>query len=107
VPSIFPEAFGMVAAEAAAAGSPPLVARHSGLQEIAEGLEQEYPPEHRHLASFATGDVPDLTTKLRELLTLPAQAHARVAAAARRAVEARWSWAGVANRLLQPFQGAD
>ena len=28
VPSIFPEAFGMVAAEAAAAGSPPLVARH-------------------------------------------------------------------------------
>ena len=42
-PSIFPEAFGMVAAEAAAAGSPPLVARHSGLAEIAEGLEQEYP----------------------------------------------------------------
>ena len=31
VPSIFPEAFGMVAAEAAAAGCPPLVARHSGL----------------------------------------------------------------------------
>ena len=39
VPSIFPEAFGMVAAEAAAAGCPPLVARHSGLAEIAEGLE--------------------------------------------------------------------
>ena len=57
VPSIFPEAFGMVAAEAAAAGSPPLVARHSGLQEIAEGLEAEYPPEYRHLTSFATGDV--------------------------------------------------
>jgi glycosyltransferase involved in cell wall biosynthesis len=107
VPSIFPEAFGMVAAEAAAAGSPPLVARHSGLQEIAEGLEQEYPPEHRHLASFASGDVSDLTSKLRELLTLPAQEHARVSAAARRAVEARWSWAGVANRLLQPFRGAD
>ena len=47
VPSIFPEAFGMVAAEAAAAGSPPLVARHSGLDEIAEGLEAEYPPEYR------------------------------------------------------------
>src|SRR5205823_4589984 len=44
VPSIFPEAFGMVAAEAAAAGCPPLVARHSGLQEIAEGLEAVYPP---------------------------------------------------------------
>src|SRR5204862_7069849 len=44
VPSIFPEALGMVAAEAAAAGSPPLVARHSGLAEVAEGLEAEYPP---------------------------------------------------------------
>ena len=43
VPSIFPEAFGMVAAEAAAAGSPPLVARHSGLAEVAAGIEERYP----------------------------------------------------------------
>ncbi len=43
VPSIFPEAFGMVAAEAAAAGCPPLVARHSGLAEVAAGLEEAYP----------------------------------------------------------------
>ena len=33
----------MVAVEAAAAGSPPLVARHSGLAEVAAGLEAEYP----------------------------------------------------------------
>jgi glycosyltransferase involved in cell wall biosynthesis len=103
VPSIFPEAFGMVAAEAAAAGSPPLVARHSGLEEIAEGLEAEYPAELRHLTSFATGDAVDLTAKLRELLTLPRDEHQRIAAAARRATEARWSWRGVAARLLQPF----
>jgi glycosyltransferase involved in cell wall biosynthesis len=103
VPSVFPEAFGMVAAEAAAAGSPPLVARHSGLQEIAEGLEAEYPPELRHLTSFANGDVADLTAKLRELLELPPQEHERAAAAARRAVEQRWSWASVAGRLLEPF----
>jgi glycosyltransferase involved in cell wall biosynthesis len=107
VPSIFPEAFGMVAAEAAAAGSPPLVARHSGLQEIAEGLEAEYPPEHRHLASFAKGDVVELASRLRELLALPESERARIAGAARRAAEGRWSWAGVADRLLQPFQGAD
>jgi glycosyltransferase involved in cell wall biosynthesis len=103
VPSIFPEAFGMVAAEAAAAGSPPLVARHSGLEEIAEGLEAEYPPDHRHLTSFTNGDVADLTEKLRELLQLPPQERARIARAGRRAVEKRWSWAGVAGRLLQPF----
>src|SRR5438105_7303144 len=42
VPSIFPEAFGMVAAEAAAAGSPPLVARHSGPHELARGLQARY-----------------------------------------------------------------
>jgi glycosyltransferase involved in cell wall biosynthesis len=107
VPSIFPEAFGMVAAEAAAAGSPPLVARHSGLEEIAQGLEAEYPPEHRHLTSFATGDVANLTATLRELLTLPREEHDRIAAAGRRAVEERWSWAGVAARLLRPFQGAN
>ena len=103
VPSIFPEAFGMVAAEAAAAGSPPLVARHSGLAEIAEGLEAEYPTELRQLTSFANGDVGDLTGKLRQLLELPAEEHHQVAEAARRAVEKRWSWAGVAERLLQPF----
>jgi glycosyltransferase involved in cell wall biosynthesis len=103
VPSIFPEAFGMVAAEAAAAGSPPLVARHSGLEEIAEGLEAEYPPEYRHLASFSTGDVGDLTAKLRELLALSREEHDRIAHAARTAVERRWGWAEVAVRLLQPF----
>src|SRR5207248_6982676 len=51
VPSIFPEAFGMVAAEAAAGGSLHTVARHSGRAEIAEGLAAEYPPEDRALAS--------------------------------------------------------
>jgi glycosyltransferase involved in cell wall biosynthesis len=100
VPSIFPEAFGMVAAEAAAAGCPPLVARHSGLAEIAEGLEQEYPPELRDLASFRNGDAADLAAKLRRLLELP---HGTLAEPGRRAVVRRWSWASVAERLLQPF----
>jgi glycosyltransferase involved in cell wall biosynthesis len=103
VPSIFPEAFGMVAAEAAAAGSPPLVARHSGLAEVAEGIEQEYPAHLRHLASFATGDAADLAAKLRELLALPDADRAALREAARRATVARWSWAGVARRLLEPF----
>jgi len=100
VPSIFPEAFGMVAAEAAAAGCPPLVARHSGLAEIAEGLEDEYPPELRDLASFRTGDAADLAAKLRRLLELP---RGTLAERARRAVVRRWSWHSVAERLLQPF----
>src|ERR671936_300281 len=68
VPSIFPEAFGMVAAEAAAAGSPPLVARHSGLAEVAEGLEAAYPDDLRGLAAFETGDSVELASKLHDLL---------------------------------------
>ena len=53
----------MVAAEAAACGAPPLVARHSGLAEIADGLEAEYPPELRHLTSFGNGDVAELAER--------------------------------------------
>ena len=100
VPSIFPEAFGMVAAEAAA-GCPPLVARHSGLAEVAEGLEAEYPPPLRHLAAFATGDAAELHEKLRELLALPRGDRAAISAAARRAAVERWSWASIAERLLR------
>ena len=102
VPSIFPEAFGMVAAEAAAAGSPPLVARHSGLSEVAAGLEAAYPERLRHLASFTPGDAADLSRKLRELLDLPAFEREALGAAARGVVVDRWSWASVAARLLEP-----
>jgi glycosyltransferase involved in cell wall biosynthesis len=103
VPSIFPEAFGMVAAEAAAAGSLPLVARHSGLAEIADGLAAAYPPEYRDLTSFETGDVGDLAAKLGRLLALSDRDRQALREAARRAVEERWSWEQVSARLLQPF----
>jgi glycosyltransferase involved in cell wall biosynthesis len=99
VPSIFPEAFGMVAAEAAAAGCPPLVARHSGLAEVAEGLEAEYPERLRDLASFASGDADDLRRKLVRLLELAGEDRAEIREAARRATVERWSWASVAERL--------
>ena len=54
VPSILREAFGMVAAEAAAAGALPVVARHSGLAEVAEALESEV--RRPGLFSFAPGE---------------------------------------------------
>jgi glycosyltransferase involved in cell wall biosynthesis len=104
VPSVFPEAFGMVAAEAAAAGSPPLVARHSGLAQVAAGIEAEYPAALSHLAGFTNGDASDLAAKLRALLTLPREERTALGEAARRAVVARWSWASVAARLLSPVK---
>jgi len=105
VPSICPEAFGMVAAEAAAAGSPPLVARHSGLAEVAAGLEEEYPARFSHLASFETGDANDLARKLNELLALSPADRDELRRAGRKAVVERWSWASVAQRLLTPIDG--
>jgi glycosyltransferase involved in cell wall biosynthesis len=103
VPSIFPEAFGMVAAEAAATGCPPLVARHSGLAEVAAGLEAKYPERLRHLAAFDSGNVADLRAKLDALLALGAADREALRAAAREAVVARWSWTSVAARLLAPI----
>jgi len=99
-PSVFPEAFGMVAAEAAACGSPPLVARHSGLAEIAEALEEECPPQLRHLTSFAPGDVDELTRKLGLVLALPAEDRAVLASAARRTAERRFSWEKIGSLIL-------
>ena len=104
VPSIFPEAFGMVAAEAAAAGCPPLVAHHSGLAEIAAGLQAEYPEDLRSLASFESGSADDLAAKLQQLLELSAGARADLAQASRGAAERYWSWSTVAMRLLTPLQ---
>jgi glycosyltransferase involved in cell wall biosynthesis len=99
-PSVFPEAFGMVAAEAAACGSPPLVARHSGLAEIAEALEEEYPPHLRHLTSFAPGDVDELTRKLELILSLPSEDRKALSEAARRTAERRFAWERIASLIL-------
>jgi glycosyltransferase involved in cell wall biosynthesis len=104
VPSVYPEAFGMVAAEAAAAGVPPLVAEHSGLAEVAAGVAQEYPPEHRGLAAFPTGDAAALRERLAALLALPPDERRALGLAARRAVERLWSWRSVAERLLAPLR---
>jgi glycosyltransferase involved in cell wall biosynthesis len=101
-PSVFPEAFGMVAAEAAACGSPPLVARHSGLAEVAESLEAAYPEEHRTLASFTPGDADDLARKLDAILALPGAEWARLSASARSAAVERWSWETIAALILSP-----
>jgi len=100
VPSIFPEAFGMVAAEAAAAGVLPVVSGHSGLAEVAAGIGEEVGTEAASLLSFPAGDAVALRERLEAILELPAERRAELGRAARRAVEQRWSWQVVAARLL-------
>ena len=101
VPSIFPEAFGMVAAEAAAAGVLPVVSEHSGLAEVAAGIGEEVGPEAGRLLSFPAGDARALRERLAAILALPAERRRQLGLAARRAVERRWSWKVVAARLLR------
>ena len=55
VPSVRPEAFGMVAAEAAACGALPVVARHSGLAEVADALAAAVPPQARPWLTVEVG----------------------------------------------------
>lgn len=108
-PSVFPEAFGMVAAEAASCGCPPLVADHSGLAEIASGLRGFVPSHLADLVSFPRDDALGLTDRLRRILALPAADRAALQAGARRAAVELWSWdsvgqrlTGLAERLLEP-----
>jgi glycosyltransferase involved in cell wall biosynthesis len=105
VPSIFPEAFGMVAAESAAAGCPPIVANHSGLAEIAEGLARRYPPELADLPAFTSGDAGELRARLRRQLALEAGEREALRAAARQATVDLWSWASVGGRILTAASG--
>jgi glycosyltransferase involved in cell wall biosynthesis len=100
VPSIFPEAFGMVAAEAAAAGVLPVVSAHSGLAEVAAGIGEEVGPEVAPLLSFPAGDAAALRERLAAILALSADRRGELGLAARRVVERRWSWKVVAARLL-------
>jgi glycosyltransferase involved in cell wall biosynthesis len=103
VPSIFPEAFGMVSAEAAAAGVLPVVSAHSGLAEVAAGIAAEVGPEAAELLTFPTGDADALRARLAAILALPDERRRELGLAARRAVEERWSWSVVAGRLLSPI----
>src|SRR5579884_3228946 len=100
VPSIFPEAFGMVAAEAAAAGVLPVVSAHSGLAEVAAGIAEEVGPQAAHLLTFPAGDADALRERLAAILALPPSRRRELGLAARRAAQRRWSWRAVAARLL-------
>ncbi len=102
VPSVYPEAFGMVAAEAAAAGVLPVVSAHSGLAEVAAGIAEEVGSETAELLTFPAGDADALRVRLAAILALPPERRRELGLAARGAVERHWSWPVVASRLLEP-----
>ena len=107
VPSTFPEAFGMVAAEAAAAGVLPVSADHSGLREVSSVLAEALPDEARALVSFELGEgaVDAIAERLLAWLELPEPARARARDALTRTARERWSWEGVARGVIAASTG--
>jgi glycosyltransferase involved in cell wall biosynthesis len=107
VPSTFPEAFGMVAAEAAACGALPICTDHSGLAEVAGALADAVPPEVAGLLAFPLeGDVVgEIAARVVGWLEVEEGLRERTRAALVQTVRERWSWEGVARGVIAAAQG--
>jgi glycosyltransferase involved in cell wall biosynthesis len=107
MPSTFPEAFGMVAAEAAACGVLPLSANHSGMAEVTATLAPALPEELRPLLSFQVGPdaVDQITRKLLGWLTLDTAQRERAKAALAEQAAAHYAWESVAERVIAAAEG--
>jgi glycosyltransferase involved in cell wall biosynthesis len=106
-PSTFPEAFGMVAAEAASCGVLPIGADHSGMREVARELAAVFPAELRDLLSFPIDNdaVAAIADRLNRWLALPPAEWRRVGDALPGRVRELWSWESVAQRVLAASEG--
>lgn len=107
VPSTFPEAFGMVAAEAAACGALPLSAAHSGLAEVSGVLARAIPDAAADWLSFPVDDhaVRSLATRLCGWLQADSALRAQTREGLVLAVREHWSWEGVAKGVIAAARG--
>ncbi len=107
MPSTFPEAFGMVAAEAAACGALPVSAGHSGMLEVSRQLAAALPPEVAALTSFPVepGAIEALAARLSIWLDLPEAEREAARATLVETVARLWSWEGVARGVLAAASG--
>jgi glycosyltransferase involved in cell wall biosynthesis len=107
VPSTFPEAFGMVAAEAAAAAALPVVADHSGLGEVARTLSEAVPHAVRPWLTFEVG--PDAVAQIADhvggWLAAPADLRTATREGIVAATRERYSWDGVARTVVAAARG--
>jgi glycosyltransferase involved in cell wall biosynthesis len=106
-PSTFPEAFGMVAAEAAAAGALPVSAAHSGLIEVSRELAAALPDAASGLVSFelGAGAVEAIAARINGWLALDGETRDAARAALRATVARLWSWEGVARGVIAASAG--
>ncbi len=107
MPSTFPEAFGMVAAEAAACGAFPLSANHSGMAEVTATLAPALPEELRPLLAFDVGpeSVDQIASKLVSWLELDPAERGRAKAALAAEAARHFAWETVAERVIMAGRG--
>jgi glycosyltransferase involved in cell wall biosynthesis len=107
MPSTFPEAFGMVAVEAAACGTLPVSAGHSGMLEVSRQLQPALPDDVAPLTSFPVeiGAVEAIAQRLSAWLALPEGERERARTALVETVARLWSWEGVARGVLAAAAG--
>ena len=107
VPSTFPEAFGMVAVEAAACGVLPISAAHSGLAEVSRTLSRAVAEPYRELLSFPLGPmaVESIAARIIAWLRTPADIRAATRSALVKTVAARYSWDAVAHGVIAAARG--
>jgi len=107
VPSMFPEAFGMVAAEGAAVGALPICAAHSGLAEVTSILGEALQPAVRELLTFERGmrAVEDLAAAMNGWLDLDERVRESARAALVRTASDRFGWEAVAETVTESARG--
>ena len=107
VPSTFPEAFGMVAVEAAACAALPISAAHSGLAEVSRVLALGLPDVVRELISFPLEPdvVRSIARRLTEWLGAPGGLQDATRATLVQTAAERYSWEGVARGVLAAVRG--
>ena len=104
VPSEIPEAFGMVAAEAAACGVLPIVPRHSGIGEAGAAVEEALDLEGR-LSFDPEKPVEGIARCLDDVLSWPLEKRRDLGRRAAELARERWSWDTVGARLLELATG--
>jgi glycosyltransferase involved in cell wall biosynthesis len=105
--STWPEAFGMVPAESAACGVPPVSAHHSGMREVSDLLAEVLDPELAALLSFPIGPeaVTDLADRISGWLALDPPRRKAAGLALAQRVDELWSWEGVARSVIAASRG--
>lgn len=101
VPSVLAEAFGIVAAEGAAAGALPLVARHSGLAEVAAELEGEVGRPGLFSFEPGPGAARAVAAGIDRLLSLPRAERDELRSRVSAFVAREWTWERTSAGLLE------